>query len=112
MTDRDPIETQEWLAALDSVLKYEDKARADFLIETLMRHAQTRGVSVPDALNSPYVNTVPVDAEAKLPHPTELYEKITGAIRWNAMVMVTRANEKDSSIGGHIATYGSSADLF
>lgn len=112
MTDRDPIETQEWLAALDSVLKYEDKARAEFLVETLLRHAQSRGVAVPDALNTPYINTVSASAEAKLPHPTKLYEKITQAIRWNAMVMVTRANEKDSSIGGHIATYGSSADLF
>jgi len=113
MTDRDPIETQEWLDALDSVLKYEDKARAQYLIDRLMQHAAQKGIDAAGAtINTPYVNTIPTSQEPKLPHAAELYQKLVHAIRWNAMVMVTRANMKDPSIGGHISTYGSSADLF
>ncbi len=112
MAEHNSTEIREWLDALESLVKFEDRERAGYIIERLVARAAQLGVDVPDSLNSPYINTIPAAKEAAFPEDLALYKKITRAIRWNAMVMVTRANMKDSSLGGHIATYGSSADLF
>lgn len=112
IADVDPIETQEWRESLDSVLDYEGAARAEFILADLNQYASDKGLTAASTCSTPYVNTIAPAQEAKLPDDPKLVQSLIHMIRWNAMVMVARANKKDSSLGGHIATYGSSADIF
>lgn len=111
-TDLDPIETQEWLAALRSVVKHEGAARAKFILQQLIEKARTSGVDLPIGLTTAYINTIPVQAEVEFPGDEELEKKISALIRWNAVMMVLRGGKKSSELGGHIATYASAATLY
>ncbi len=104
MTDIDPIETQEWLAALTDVKKHDGQERVDFLLKKL-------GVSDTVELNTPYINTIPVASQPQYPGDQELERSIRAGIRWNAAAMVVRASQKDLELGGHIGTYASAATL-
>ena len=110
--DSDPQETQEWLEALDGVLVHEGPARARDLVEKIVERAQTGGANVELGVQTPYVNTIPVAAQPKLPGNEELETRIRHYVRWNAMAMVVRANETSSELGGHVATFASSATLY
>jgi len=110
--DIDPIETKEWLDALRSVVKYEGPERAEFILKHLLDSANRTGVPVPSGVNTPYVNTIPADAEEKMPDDGQHLETLTNIMRWNAIAMVMRAGKKTSELGGHIASYGSIATLF
>lgn len=112
ITDIDPIETTEWLDALASVLKYEGTERAQFLIQQLLEQARNKGIDLPSALTTAYVNTIPDYAETPFPGDEELEKRITTLMRWNAIVMVLRAGHKAPELGGHIATYASAATLY
>ncbi len=111
LPDRDPQETQEWLDALDGVLKYEGPERAHFLLEQLLEQARRGGVSLPFSANTPYINTIPPALEEKSPGDHELEHRIRSYVRWNAVAMVVRAN-KDTNVGGHIASFASAATLY
>jgi len=112
LQDCDPQETQEWKDALDSVLAFEGTDRAQFLLKTLMAYANSQGLSAPGDVNTPLANTIPVSQESKMPlADIPLFEKLTNAMRWNAIAMVMRAGKISSELGGHIATFGSSATL-
>jgi len=109
--DLDSLETQEWLEALEAVLKVEGAARAHYLLEKLIEKARNEGADIPFSANTDYVNTLPVFKQAKYPGDTTIEHKIRSYVRWNAMVMVLRAN-KDTNVGGHIASYASAATLY
>ncbi|MGH7709039.1 MAG: pyruvate dehydrogenase (acetyl-transferring), homodimeric type [Vulcanimicrobiaceae bacterium] len=110
--DPDPIETREWLEALDGVLDHEGPARAKTLVERIVERAQTGGAHVSLGVQTPYVNTISVAQQAPMPGNQELEARIRHYIRWNAMAMVVRANEHSSELGGHVASFASSASLY
>ncbi len=110
--DGDPQETQEWLEALDGVLAQEGPGRARHLVERIVERAQTGGAHVELGVQTPYVNTIPLSQQPRLPGNEELETRIRHFIRWNAMAMVVRANETSSELGGHVASFASSATLY
>ncbi|MGA2599159.1 MAG: pyruvate dehydrogenase (acetyl-transferring), homodimeric type, partial [Bryobacteraceae bacterium] len=109
--DPNPLETSEWLEAFDQILEDAGSPRAAFLLGRLTDYAAQYGVTVRQLLNTPYINTIPVDEELPYPGDRQLERAIKSLIRWNAMCMVVRANKYDSGIGGHISTYASLATL-
>lgn len=110
--DLDPIETQEWLAALRSVVKHEGPERAKYILQQLIERARSTGVDLPIGLTTAYINTIPATAETTFTGDEDLEKKISAIIRWNAVMMVLRGGKKSSELGGHIATYASAAILY
>ncbi len=110
-TDRDPLETQEWVDALKGVLANEGPDRAHYLIERLIDVARKEGAYLPFSANTDYINTLPHDRQPKFPGDPNIEETIRNYARWNAMAMVVRAN-KHTNVGGHIASYASAATLY
>ena len=104
-------EVAEWLEAFDQVVDGEGSHRGCELLDALIHRAQESGVEVPIQLNTPYINTIPVDEEIPYPGDRQLERRIKSLVRWNAMAMVHRQNKKDPGIGGHISTYSSLATL-
>ena len=111
-SDVDPVETREWLEALESVLEHEGPERAHFLIERLVEKARRSGAYLPYSANTAYLNTISPQNEAQRPGDPALERRIKSIIRWNAMAMVVRANREHSGLGGHIASYQSAATLY
>ncbi|WDI45205.1 pyruvate dehydrogenase (acetyl-transferring), homodimeric type [Bremerella sp. P1] len=109
--DVDPAETQEWLDSLDYVLEGKGDDRVRFLLSALENRAHARGVDVPFAANTPYINTIHSSEQPAYPGNREFERRIKSIIRWNAMAMVTRANKNFDGLGGHISTFASSATL-
>ncbi len=109
--DTDPQETREWLDALQGVLEREGPDRAHFLIEQLIDRARRAGAYLPFSANTAYVNTIPVERQARLPGDFAIEQTIRHYVRWNAMAMVVRAN-KHTNVGGHIASFASAATLY
>ncbi|HEV3142785.1 MAG TPA: pyruvate dehydrogenase (acetyl-transferring), homodimeric type, partial [Gemmataceae bacterium] len=109
--DIDPQETAEWLDSLEGVLRSQGPERARFLLEALLEKAHSEGVQLPFTANTPYLNTIHVSEQPTFPGNRELERKIKNYVRWNAMAMVVRAN-KNTNVGGHIATYASAATLY
>jgi pyruvate dehydrogenase E1 component len=107
----DPRETDEWIEALDGVISAEGPQRAREIIEALTVRARTRGADIPITLTTPYINTIPVHAQPQYPGDHDLEERLRHYSRWNAMAMVVRANKHFDGLGGHVATYQSSATL-
>ncbi|ALG66556.1 pyruvate dehydrogenase (acetyl-transferring), homodimeric type [Beggiatoa leptomitoformis] len=110
--DIDPQETQEWLDALEAVLAREGSERAHFLLESLIEKARRSGTYLPFSANTAYVNTIPRHLEEHSPGDAALEWNIRSLIRWNALAMVVRANRKTTELGGHIASFASSATLY
>ncbi len=110
--DVDAIETKEWLDALKSVVKHEGIERAQFLLKKISEQASTLGISTQGAINTPYINTIPVNAEAKMPGDIEIEQQLNAIIRWNAIVTVLKATQKAPELGGHLASYASAAVLY
>ena len=110
--DIDPQETEEWLDSFDAVVDQRGKSRARFLLMKMLERAQSAQVGFPATVSTPYVNTIPTDEEPWFPGDEYLERRIRAYIRWNAAVMVTRANARYSGIGGHLSTYASSASLY
>ncbi len=110
--DVDAEETREWLDSLESVLQHDGADRARFLLTELKHKAVTSGVEIPFSANTPYINTIPVSRQPVFPGNRELERRIKSLARWNATAMVVRANKIDGTLGGHIATFASSATLY
>ncbi len=108
----DALETQDWLDSLEDVHRARGSERVASLLADLQQMAQKRGVKLPVTSNTPYTNTIPVNLQPAYPGDRELERRIKSLVRWNAMAMVVRANKQDSSLGGHISTYASSATLY
>ncbi|HHQ5998676.1 TPA: pyruvate dehydrogenase (acetyl-transferring), homodimeric type [Morganella morganii] len=111
--DVDPIETRDWLQAIESVIREEGVERAQFLIDQVLNTARQGGVSLAaGAAARNYINTIPVEDEPAYPGNLELERRIRSAIRWNAVMMVLRASKKDLDLGGHMASYQSAATMY
>ena len=110
LPDDDPQETQEWLEALDGVLKHEGPERAHYILEQLIEKARRSGAFLPYSANTAYINTIPPGKEEKSPGDHEIEHRIRSYARWNAAAMVLRAN-KHTNVGGHIASFASAATL-
>jgi pyruvate dehydrogenase E1 component len=110
--DVDPVETAEWLEALDAVLREDGPERAQQLVEALLDHAREAGAPLTVDLSTPYVNTIPPEAEEQLPGDPLVERHLRSLVRWNAIAMVLQANKESSELGGHIASYQSAATLY
>lgn len=112
LPDRDPQETQEWIDSIESIIDIKGEERTRYLLQTLIREARDRNISIPLMTNSPYVNTIPPESEPRYPGDEYLEKKIRRIIRWNAAMMVSKANKNFAGLGGHISTYASAASLY
>ncbi|NPT42478.1 pyruvate dehydrogenase (acetyl-transferring), homodimeric type [Paraburkholderia sp. 1N] len=112
MPDKDPLETTEWLDALRSVQQHRGNERANYLVETLVQDARRQGAYSPSTLTTAYCNTIPVEREDLSPGNRAIEHKIRSAVRWNAVAIILRANKDSSELGGHIASFQSSALLY
>ena len=119
--DRDPSkglrnDRHKWLNSLESILEYilknEGSEQASFLVEELVEKLRESGLKIPYTVNTPYINTIPVEKEPPYPGNREIERRIKSYVRWNAMAMVVKANRLHPDIGGHISTYASSATLY
>jgi pyruvate dehydrogenase E1 component len=111
LPDIDPEETQEWLQSLDAAIDADGRQRARFLMLKLLERARERQVGVPALRSTDYINTIPPEREPWFPGDEDIERRIRAYIRWNAAIMVSRANKK-VGVGGHIATYASAASLY
>ncbi|MBE7940545.1 MULTISPECIES: alpha-ketoglutarate dehydrogenase [Ramlibacter] len=110
--DSDPHETAEWRDAFLALVEREGPERARFILDRLAELARDPHVAWAPGLVTPYLNTVPVDAQPRFPGDLAIEEKLASLMRWNALAMVARANAAHPELGGHIASYASAADLF
>ena len=110
--DIDPTETTEWLDAINSVLDEEGIERASFLLTALAKRLNQEGAIPSYNLTTPFQNSIHAKDEAQMPGDLFMERKIRSLIRWNALVMVLRANKSDDDLGGHISTFSSAATLY
>ena len=110
--DTDPAETQEWRDALLSLAEHSGPARVRHILDELARLARTQHTGWQPELNTPYINTIPVEEQPAFPGDLAVEERLASLMRWNALAMVVRANQAYGELGGHIASYASAADLF
>ena len=110
--DPDPTETREWVESAEAVIARDGAQRAHQLIESVVEVTRRAGAHLPFSPTTDYINTIPTHLEAKSPGDAAMEWRIRSIIRWNAMAMVVRANRKPGELGGHIATFGSSATLY
>ncbi|MDZ7577816.1 MAG: pyruvate dehydrogenase (acetyl-transferring), homodimeric type [Candidatus Nanopelagicales bacterium] len=110
--DTDPEETREWLDSYDAVIDQKGNTRARLLTLQMLRHAAQRHVGVPSLRSTDYINTIPPELESEFPGDEEVEKRIRAYVRWNAAIMVHRAQRPGISVGGHISSYASSAALY
>ena len=110
--DIDPIETQEWLESINSVIEEEGIERASYILTKLAERLNQDGAIPSYNLTTPFRNSIPVKEEAQMPGDLFMERKIRSLIRWNALAMVLRANKNDDDLGGHISTFSSAATLY
>ena len=112
LPDSDPEETQEWLDSLSAVVDAQGKTRGRFLMSKLLERARELQVGVPATVSTPYMNTIPPEEEPWFPGDEHIERRLRAYIRWNAAVMVVKANKHAEGIGGHLSTFASSASLY
>jgi len=110
--DLDPAETQEWLEAVDDLLREHGPDRTAELLGRAVTEARLWGAPVPVSDGTPYVNTIPPEDEPPMPGDPEVERRLRSAIRWNAAALVLQANKESSELGGHIASFQSAATLY
>ncbi len=110
--DIDTQETHEWEESLESVIEADGVERAHFLLEKLIDTARHSGANLPYSANTAYINTIPTHLEPQMPGDRAIEARLRSFIRWNAASLVVRANRKSSELGGHIASFASSATLY
>ena len=112
LPDIDPAETQEWLDSFDQLVGQEGESRARFLVYKLLKRARQLHVGLPPLTQTRYINTISPEQEPFFPGDEQIELRIRRIIRWNAVAMVLRANNRFPGIGGHLATYASAASLY
>ncbi|MBP7981486.1 MAG: pyruvate dehydrogenase (acetyl-transferring), homodimeric type [Arenimonas sp.] len=110
--DHDPKETKEWLESLKAVLDHDGAERAHHLLERMVELTRRAGGNLPFHPTTEYINTIPAENEPAMDGDLAMEWRIRSIIRWNAMAMVVRANRKPGELGGHIASFASSATLY
>ncbi len=112
LPDIDSDETTEWLESFDELLARSGPARARYLMLRLLERAGEQRVAIPALTSTDYVNTIPTELEPWFPGDEETERRYRSWIRWNAAVMVHRAQRPGVGVGGHISTYASSSTLY
>jgi pyruvate dehydrogenase E1 component len=112
LPDIDPDETREWIESFDTVVRTRGRTRARYVMLRLLERAREQQVGVPGLRSTDYINTIPPELEPWFPGDEYVERRIRAYIRWNAAVMVSRANRPGMGVGGHIATYASAASLY
>src|SRR5688500_7972804 len=112
LPDIDPAETAEWLESLDAVVEGAGRQRARFLMLKLLERSREKNVGVPALRSTDFINTIPPEREPWFPGDEHVERRIRAYVRWNAAIMVSRANRPEIGVGGHIATYASAASLY
>ena len=110
--DDDPEETREWLESLDGLLESNDMGRARFLMLRLLERATAKRVPLPSLTSTDYVNTIPTSLEPEFPGDEDIEKDYRRWIRWNAAIMVHRAQRPGIEVGGHISTYAGASPLY
>ena len=110
--DPDPIETAEWLDALEAVLEHRGTERTNFLVGRVVDRARRDGIFVPQSLTTAYCNTIPPEREERSTGDRAIEHRVRSIIRWNALAIILRANKESSELGGHIASFQSAATLY
>ena len=110
--DLDPLQTKEWLEAMNNVISYDGKDRALYIINQLVRQANKFGINLPSLNVTPYCNTIAPQDEKHMPPDQGMFKRLVALIRWNAVVMVLRAGKYAPELGGHLASYASAAILY
>ena len=112
LPDIDETETADWLDSLDQVVDQEGENRARFLMFKLLKRARQRHVGLPSLTSTRYINTISPEQEPSFPGDEAMERRIRRLVRWNAVAMVLRANNRFPGLGGHLATYASAASLY
>jgi pyruvate dehydrogenase E1 component len=112
VADIDAVETEEWLEALDAVVKHDGPRRAHDLVERVVERARLKGAAIEYVGPTPYVNTIHREDEPPLPGDPAMERRVRSLVRWNAIATILRANKESSELGGHIASYQSAALLY
>lgn len=112
LNDADPEETREWMESLDGMLEGSSPDRARFLMLRLLERASARRVPLPPMTSTDFVNTIPTTMEPEFPGDEEIEKRYRRWIRWNAAIMVHRAQRPSIGVGGHISTYAGAAPLY
>ena len=112
LPDIDPDETDDWIASLDQVVERGGRDRARFLLYKLLKRARQLHIGLPPLTQTRYINTISPEQEPDFPGDEAMELRIRRIIRWNAVAMVLRANNRFPGIGGHLATYATSASLY
>jgi pyruvate dehydrogenase E1 component len=112
LPDVDPGETEEWLASLRALATDKGNTRASYVLRRLLAEARRLQIGVPAMVSTNYVNTIAPEDEPPFPGDEEMEARIRRLIRWNAAVMVIRANIEHPGLGGHLSTYASAASLY
>lgn len=112
LKDINPEETNEWLEALENIIEEGGPKRAHYILEKLIDKARRKGTYLPFRATTAYLNSIDVEDEPKMPGDRDIERRIRSAIRWNATMMVLRASKKNLELGGHIASFQSSATLY
>ncbi len=110
--DIDPAETQEWMDSLSGAVEERGRQRSRYLMMGLLQRARELGVGVPSLTNTDYINTIPSENEPHFPGDEAVERRIRRILRWNAAIMVHRAQRPGIGVGGHISSYASSASLY
>ncbi len=112
LNDINPEETNEWIEALENIIEEGGPKRAHYILEKLIDKARRKGTYLPFRATTAYLNSIDVEDEPKMPGDRDIERRIRSAIRWNATIMVLRASKKNLELGGHIASFQSSATLY
>ncbi|MFP5342636.1 MAG: pyruvate dehydrogenase (acetyl-transferring), homodimeric type [Candidatus Limnocylindria bacterium] len=112
LPDIDPDETEDWMTSLDQVVEQSGESRARFLVYKLLKRARQLQIGLPPLTQTRYINTISPEQEPSFPGDEAMELRIRRIVRWNAVAMVLRANNRFSGIGGHLSTYASSASLY
>lgn len=112
LPDIDPEETSEWLESFDALVERSGPARARYLMLRLLERSGEQRVAIPALTSTDYVNTIPTELEPWFPGDEDVERRYRAWIRWNAAIMVHRAQRPGVGVGGHISTYASSAALY
>jgi pyruvate dehydrogenase E1 component len=112
LVDIDPSETAEWKASFDAALANAGPVRARYLMLSLLKRAQEKNIGIAGLRATDYINSIPSDSEPEFPGDEAIERRIRQYNRWNAAMLVHRAQRPGVGVGGHISTYASSASLY
>ena len=112
LPDNDPLETGEWIDSLDEVVQRAGVGRAQFLLYKVLKRARQLNLGLPPTTQTRYINTISPEQEPPFPGDETMERRIRRLIRWNAAAMVTRANNHNAGLGGHLSSYASAASLY